>query len=649
MSDNSRVRVSLVGVVIVALFGSLLARLWFLQVGPEQSTLGALSVSLTTRQVRNDMPRGRILDRNGVVLAQDRAAWAVTVSRDLDEEAREKILGQLSELLGIPQKTLQERFDSVQQSVLKPAVVALDVPLDKRIVLKERQDDYPGVNLEELTVRTYPQDRLAAQTIGYTGEIDAEQLKKLKARGYVAGDSIGRAGIEAAYEKQLRGTPEQQTVQVDPTGKQVGEPIETIAGTPGDDVVLTIDSRVQRVAEQALAQGIASARTRQNKDVKNKYETFKATEGAVVVLDVRDGSVAAMASYPDYSLKLWEGGITTQQFQILNSDLAGHPLVNRATEGGYAPGSTFKLVTGLATPRYGMRSIGEYYDDNGFVYIGADRQKRSNDNGVVNGPVNLTQALMVSSDTYFYTAGEQFYFALQRGETDRGLGLQTQARELGFGATTGIELGEAQTLIPTPDWKRKFAQSYYKTKQQRDENSTWYPGDDVNLAVGQGDVLVTPLQLANAYACFANNGTLLTPHVGKEIRAPGSPKVLSKISPAPRGRLQFDQGTWAAMRQGFREVVENEDGTAHAAFSGFNVPVAGKTGTAQVAGKGPTSLFASWFPADSPQYAVVAVVKEGGHGADTAAPIVRRVIDAIANPTNPFAGFPVVTGTTGRD
>lgn len=645
MSDNSRVRISLVGVVIVALFGSLLARLWFLQVGPEQKSLGAVTATLDKREIRNPLPRGRILDVNGVVLAQDRAAWAVTVDRDLETDESEKILGQLAELLGTPVEKLEAAYKSTRQSVLKPAVVALDVEPDKRFTLVERQDDYPGVHVEELTVRTYPNQALAAQVLGYTGEIDAEQLKTMKARGYVPGDTIGRAGVEAAYEKQLRGTPEIQTVQVDPTGKQVGDPIKTVPGAAGNDVVLTLDSRIQRVAEQALDQGIKSARTRVNPDTDKNY---KATDGAVVVLNARDGSVAAMASWPTYDLQWWEGGIASDRFAFLNNALSNYPLVNRATEGQYAPGSTFKLVTGLAATRFGMRGAFEPYEDTGSVKIGGDQQERFNDNRVVNGTVNLARSLTVSSDTYYYTLGEEFWFALNRGERERGLGVQTQAKELGFGATTGIELGEMPGRIPDPEWKRKFVEANYPPGPEREERATWYPGDDVNLAIGQGDVVVTPLQLANAFACFANNGTLLTPHVGAEVRAPGSKKVLQTIAPKPRAQIEFEDAAYGQMHLGFRDVVASEEGTAHDAFAGVTVPVAGKTGSAQVAGKDPTSLFASWFPADSPQYVVVALVAEGGKGAQTAAPIVRRVIEAIQDPSIKDAGI-VEAAAQGQD
>src|SRR5262245_45604240 len=213
MTDNSRVRVTIVGVVIVALFCSLVARLWFLQMGPEQK-LRAEAIALSTRKIQTQTPRGRILDRNGVVLAQDRAAWALTIDRSLKPARRQQVIGQLSELLGVKESDLQAAYDSPRQSPLLPAVVKLDVPLEQRLAILERPDDYPGVHVALLTVREYPEAEklhdptLASQVLGYVGEINREQLDKLKSKGYQAGELIGRDGVEAAYESVLRGTPE---------------------------------------------------------------------------------------------------------------------------------------------------------------------------------------------------------------------------------------------------------------------------------------------------------------------------------------------------------------------------------------------------------------------------------------------------------
>jgi penicillin-binding protein 2 len=649
MSDNSRVRVNIVGVIIVALFASLLARLWFLQVGPEKA-LGQEAIALSTRTIQTPAPRGAIVDRYGHVLVQDRAAWAIAIDRNLKKHLRTQVLGQLSELLGVPEPILQAAYDSPRQSPLEPAILAVDVPFDKRLALQERQEDYPGVHVEELTVRSYPSGPIASQVLGYTGEIGPDQLKQLQKQGYQAGDLVGRDGVEAAYESVLHGAPERVTVNVDPTGKQIGAPVTVQQPTVGDEVQLTIDARVQKAAEQALADGIQAARKQQDRTVSSRYATLQAPGGAAVVLDAHDGSVIAMASNPTYPLSWWVGGINSQNFGFLTSPLSNDPLLNRATEGQYAPGSSFKLVTSLAMTRYGMRGPFETYDDTGSVHIG--NLTFVNDNNAVNGIVSLSSALKVSSDTFFYTIGNAFWQTYQFGDQARGLGLQQQAHDLGFGSKTGIEVDENTGRIPDPTWKKQFANAYYKDPTAKEQNSIWYPGDEVHLAVGQGDVLVTPLQLADAYAAFANGGTLVTPHVGMSIINSTTHKVIKNVAPPPRAHLGFDPTTYGQMLQGFESVVSDPKGTAYAAFQGFplnQIPVAGKTGTAQVAGKGPTSVFASFFPANAPKYVVVVFVEQGGYGADTAAPIARRIIESIVNPAAGSGPGVIPLPTTGRD
>src|SRR2546423_1515972 len=473
MSDNSRVRVSIVGVVIVALFSSLLARLWFLQMGPEQK-LRAEAIALSTRRLQSESPRGRILDRNGVVLAQDRAAWAITMDRNLKDSTHDRVIGQLSEILGKPMEQLQRSFDSPRQSPLLPAIVALNIEQDKRLAILEHQDDYPGVHVQLLTVREYPAARelndptLAAQVLGYVGEIDGEQLKTLKRKGYQAGALIGRDGVEAAYESVLRGVPKIETVQLDPYAKQVGPATVVQNGAVGNDVVLTIDAGLQRTAEQSLQAGMDAARRHQNVDVRDHYETLKAPAGAVVVLDVKDGSVLAMASNPAVPPDRWGGGISQADFHRLNDPVNHFPLANPATPGQDAPGSTFKVVSSLAMNRFGVRPYNVYYNDTGSVHIG--NEDFLNDKRRANGSVSLWQALTVSSDTYFYTAGDAFWHIWNQGDPGRGLGLQQQARDLGFDKTTGIEINEQPCRIPNPEWKQTFANAYYKTSEEKHAN-----------------------------------------------------------------------------------------------------------------------------------------------------------------------------------
>jgi penicillin-binding protein 2 len=361
--------------------------------------------------------------------------------------------------------------------------------------------------------------------------------------------------------------------------------------------------------------------------------------------------VAAMASNPTYPLSQWVGGISANNFALLNNPAAHNPLLNRATEGQYAPGSTFKLVPAIALNQYGVFGASQYFDDTGSITIGGRDFK--NDNGAVNRSVNLARALTVSSDVYFYNAGNLFWQRWYVGDVQTGLGIQNVAAQLGFGKSTGVELNEATGRVPDPAWKKAFSYAINKTAEEKRANSLWNPGDNVNAAVGQGDDLVTPLQLADAYATFANaganndTGTLWTPHVAEEVIDPMTKKVVRVVRSHARGTISIDPFVYSQIAAGFDGVVNDPSGTAYDAFRGLliNGGVAGKTGTAQVFGKGPTSLFASYFPANDPQYVVVAVVEEGGHGAETAAPIVRQVIEAM----NGLPPTPILTGNAGTD
>lgn len=625
MTDSSRVRVSVVGVVVVALFSALLGRLWFLQVGSGAVYVEAAREN-SVRVVQSESPRGRILDRNGNVLVDNRVLWAVTVSRDLAVDELDAVLGSLSELLAEPVETLRERYDDPRRSRYKPAVVAAGIPEAARITLRERKDDFPGVDVDELPVRVYPNGALAAHVLGYTGQVSEDELKERKG-DYVRGDTIGRAGIERAYERELRGEPKRITVEVDPSGNVVGNAIDTDPGAPGHDLVLTIDRDVQQVAEESLLQAIEAARKVQNDDVEDRFELFKAPAGAMVVLDATDGSVVAMASYPWYEPAEFIGGISQEQWDFLDDDENHHPLTNRATQGAYAPGSTFKPITAIAAMQYGLR--GEYapYDDVGYYEVGGRRFRNAGERQF--GRIDLRTALAESSDAYFYSLGHEFWRLWYRDDEARGLGIQAVSRQFGFGATTGVELGESAGTVPDPEWQEEFAKLIHDDPADQLEYGRWNPGNQVNMSVGQGDVLVTPLQLANMYAALANNGNLSVPHLGSEVRnAAGN--VVRRVEPEQIRHVAIDPAQRQAVLDGLVGAVR--EGTAMGAFSGFPldlIPVAGKTGTAQVGGKGDTALFAGYFPAHQPRYVVVAVVEEAGFGGEVAAPIVRRVIEAM--------------------
>lgn len=635
MIDTRRVRVSILGVVVVALFSTLLGRLWFLQVGSGTVYVEAAREN-SVRVIQTEAPRGRILDRNGDVLVDNRVAWAVTVSRELGDRRLKRVLGSLSELLAIDSKELRHRFDDPRGSLLKPAVLAVDaeVPEAARIALQERGEDYPGVRVVPLPVRHYPHATLAAHVLGYVGEINEDEMIAHEGDDYVLGDTIGRAGVEAAYENDLRGVPASVTVEVDPAGNVAGDPLERDAGDRGRDVVLTVDRRIQQVAEESLVSAILQARDVQNTDYKAGFATFAAPAGAVVVMDVNTGGIVAMTSFPAYDPAEFTGGISTERYrQLTEDDSLYQPLLNRAAQGTYAPGSTFKLVTALTAMQYGYRGPGDWYTDTGSITV--EGTTFHNAGGRSYGSVDLRHALTVSSDSYFFDLGRQFWRTWKLEDEQRGLAMQTVARELGFGAPSGFELAEEAGRVPDPEWKREFARVLWDDPQKVSENEIWYPGDQINMAVGQGDVLVTPLQLANAYATLANGGKLRVPRLGAEVRdADGG--VVRTIDPEVTRRVEIDAGQRQAILDGMVGAVADPSGTAYRAFAGFpldRVQVAGKTGTAQIGSpdnaKGDTSLFAAVFPAQAPEYVAVAVIQEAGWGSRVAAPVVRNVIEAM--------------------
>ncbi|HEX5615931.1 MAG TPA: penicillin-binding protein 2 [Acidimicrobiia bacterium] len=630
MTDSSRVRISIVGVVVVALFGALLARLWFLQVGSNETYVAAIEQN-TTRVVQTENARGRILDREGRVLVDNQVLWAMTIKRDLPDERRALVLGRVSELLGEPHtpEALEERIADPRGSLLLPAVIAIDVPEDARTAVLEHREDFPGIDVTKLTVRRYPAGAVASHVLGYVGEINEVELERNADDGYVLTDSIGKSGVERVYEDALRGEPRRVTYEVDATGEIVGDPVDTVEGSVGDDVRLTIDLDIQRLAQESLEQGILLAREQRNRDIEERLEKYKAPGGSVVVLDARDGGVVAMASYPNYDPAQFVAGIPASTWEYWSTEESAYPLLNRATQGQYAPGSTFKLVTALAGLEYGFRTQYTPVQDNGSVEI-YGRTFR-NAGGTAHGTVDLREALAVSSDVYFYTLGESFWETWAGNDEVRGEGIQAVARRYGFGESTGIELEEAGGVIPDDEWKAEFVDANVDDPDERADRRRWYPGDTVNLSIGQGDVYVTPVQLANAYAAFANGGTLFQPRVADAIV--GADGSIEEISPSTLRSVELDPAHRQPVLDGLVGAVRDERGTAAGAFGGFPfdaVSVAGKTGTAQVPGKGDTSLFAGFFPVEAPQYVVVAIVEEGGFGSTIAAPIVRRIIEGIS-------------------
>ncbi|MDQ1532425.1 MAG: penicillin-binding protein 2 [Actinomycetota bacterium] len=650
MKDR-RVRVAIVGVVVIALFSALLGRLWFLQVGGTGTGVVVIAQN-TLRRIQAESPRGLIVDANGVVLASDRVAWAVKVDRRLVGKQRSTVVSRLSTVTHIPIAVINRRIKDMRQSPFEPAVVAIgktEVTDRVRLAILERQEYYPHVTVEIVPYRYYPAGQLAAHVLGYVGKVSGPTEAK-KHPGYEDNDTIGRAGVEATYDSYLHGTSRVENVAVDPAGRVVGDPKLVSAGHPGDNVQLTIDSKIQKVAEESLAQGIALARTQQNTEVKAlRLENYKAPGGSVVVLDANTGAVVAMASNPTYAPSEFVGGITQAQYDSLTKPPAR--LINRATQGLYPVGSTFKLVSSIAAVQNGFRGEFTPISDPGF-YTTQDGTRFSNANGESHGTVDLRKALTVSSDVYFYSFGNEMWDVWKAGDRKRGYAIQTVAREFGFGGKTGIPIDESRGRVPDATWKQAFAKQLYSNPQQQRENGSWNPGDDIQLAVGQGDLVATPLQLADAYAAFTNGGTLYQPQLVSRIIDPVTDKVVKVVKPVARRHIAIAPQLNSALMDGFSGVVNDPSGTAYDAFHGphpfplAQYPVSGKTGTAQVvmnkAGElSDHSVFVGMVTAKQHQYVVVSFVEQAGRGATISAPIVRRVIEALE-------GLPLSTINTAK-
>ncbi|HEX8770735.1 MAG TPA: penicillin-binding protein 2 [Acidimicrobiales bacterium] len=619
--DSPRLRLGVLGVVVISLFAALLARLWYLQVlaAPE---LRVEAQRNSVRLVESEGTRGRILDRKGRVLVGNRVSNAVVVSRQAADKKPE-ILSRLAPVLGVPEAELGKRIHDSRFSPFKPVPLAEDVPKEKLIYIREHQADFPGVDGVQLARRDYPEGVLGAQLLGYVAEINEKELAAHKDRGYKQGDTIGKAGVESAYEADLRGAPQIEKLEVDSKGK-VLRSLGIQPAVAGHDVQLTIDLDAQRLAEDSLVQGLLTARQSYDRDSGTR---FLAPAGSAVVTDPRDGSVVAMASYPTYDPREFIDGISQDRFAQLQDPAGSFPLNNRVTQGQYAPGSTFKLVSGMTALSTGLIKPQDTVDDAGFIKVGNPPRIFRNAFGQVNGRVNVSEALTKSSDVFFYQVGANLWD--EKNRTRYGpTAIQDTARSLGMGSPTHIELPfEAGGRVPDPDSRKRL----HASNPEAFPTADWFTGDNINLAVGQGDLVVTPLQLVNAYATFANGGTVWAPRVASVILDENHTPVRSVDAREVR-KVDLPPGVRAPIMQGLTGVVADSKGTAAPAFSGFPLtgyPIAGKTGTAQVSGKQDTSLFCAFGPAQAPEHAVSVIMEQSGFGAEAAAPVARRIFDGL--------------------
>jgi penicillin-binding protein 2 len=655
---NMQVRVVSLAVLIAAVFLILGARLWYLQVLTGQDyTLAAKATQHTN--IKIPAQRGVIYDRDGKILANNVPGLNVTVIPD--EISRDKVR-ELAEVVGADSESVLARYDAAWDtgSQYSPILVKENAGRDAVTYVSERTGEFKGVAVNDDWVRNYPDGKLASHILGYTGAITQEELTLDTFKGLDPDAVVGKSGVELSYEKVLRGEPGQLTYNVDALGRIVpegsrvdsmgqfvdknGNPIKVNPSqelpdhveepVPGKNLQLTVDLDLQKVAENELDAAIA--RTRE--------AGFAGRGGAVVAMDPRNGEILALASRPDFDPQLFVGGISgageLATYSQLLSKRSNEPFTNRAIVGGQPGASTFKIFTGLAGMAAGVIDAYTIVNDRAVMNDAGCwtpssvtsspcyRSWRQNSPNYKflgdHGPQNFSEAIADSNDIFFYQVADWIW-----NQTYDKDWLPHYYERWGFGRLTGIDLGgETAGRIPTEQGEKEL----YKALHGTAEGAYWSVGDWINLAIGQGDLLVSPIQMARAYAALYNGGTLVTPHVGKEI-TDQSGKVVEEISPKPATRVDTNQYQIDTVIQGLEGVTE-KDGTAGPVFVDSTLPIVGKSGTGELpAGKDYVNWFVGWSEDQEEQPLVVVTMIEGGgafeEGSEmTAGPAVRHILEA---------------------
>jgi penicillin-binding protein 2 len=622
-------RVGILGFVALAVFAVLFFRLWSLQVLSGDTYL-ATAQGNQLRTIRIEAPRGTILDRRGRTIVDNVAGTAVKVwVGDLPKRGRYDMIKRLAWVLDVPAGRLAKEVDTRIGDPLNPITVKTAVGEDQVKYLLEHKAEFPGVRIQGTYHRHYRFGSLAAQVLGYVGEVSQDELDQ-NPKLYRSGDKVGKAGVEAELDEYLRGEAGAAQVRIDSFSNQVGPQELRREATPGYAVRLTIDMKLQRAAEQALQYGIQTA---------IESESYYANGGALVALDPDDGAVLAMASTPTFRPSVYVGRVDPKKIQpLINADAAkrkNYPGINRVTSGVYPPGSTWKPVTALAAMQEHKLEPYQPLQCTPSATYGLDEQRFVNWDPYVNHAMMLPEAIARSCDTYFYQVGYSFYLDGDKGRSR----MQEWALKFGFGAPAGIEMGpavatEESGLLPTPAWRKRTFKS--------DWDRAWNPGDSIQLAIGQKDVAVTPLQMARFYAMIANGGELVTPYVVSQVETPAasgqSPIVQQRFTPDPPRSLNLDPAALQVVRDGLYQATHASYGTSSGVFSNFPIPIAGKTGTAEKVVPIPgypsdhledQSWWCGYGPAQSARAEIVvcAVIENGGHGSTAAAPAALRVFE----------------------
>ncbi len=604
-------RFAVLGGAAAVIFGALAARLWSMQIMQSDEYASEAESNLYTT-ISTPAPRGCIYDTTGKALVINRASQTVLADADVVDD--EDMLRQLSVLFGIPTHVIRQRINDTTAGAQSQRVVASDVGFRNVAFIAEHADSFSGVTAETRTVREYPYGALCAHVLGYTGSPTEEMLEEdTTAQGRIieSADTVGLSGIEIYYDSLLAGDSGQRKVTVDASGNVINVVSET-QPTKGNDIYLTINASAQYVADKALANLIAPD---------GVIGTGKGVAGAIVGLDVRDGSVIVMSSYPTFDPTNFTGAISNSIWELYASVAAYAPLNNRAINGQYAAASTYKAFTAMAGLDCGAVTDADYWTCGGsWDGFGSGTVQYCWDHGG-HGTLDLYGGIVNSCDVVFYEIAKRFFNLGPEGSGELSeTALQDYLAKFNFGAVTGIdEIGESSGRIPTPEWK---AEQWKNVPSE----AVWRGGDYSNMIIGQGDVLVTPLQIAVAYGGIAT-GTLMRPHLLKEVLNAQN-DVVYTVEPEVLATPDMDQEHLDYVRSALRDVI-TANGTVSGLFSAQGVTPAGKSGTAEHTTTEDDAWFVAYAPYDDPHYVVSCIVEQGGGGAAVAAPLVAEVLGEI--------------------
>jgi penicillin-binding protein 2 len=586
--ERARRTFSAVALVVLCLFGVLFLRLWYLQLVEGEE----LRRRSETNRIRlQDLPpwRGMILDRHGQLLVGNRPSYdLVAVLEDVTDI--NLMARRLASLLRLDAKQLTAHLEGALAAGLNQVRLRTDLSWEEMALVETYEPELTGVLIQVASKREYREKGMAAHALGYLGEITDPQIKSNRFPGYKIGDYLGRCGVELAWEGYLRGKRGYRRIEVDAYGRELGQQ-DQMFPSPGANVFLTLDSRLQREAEACL----------------------EGKAGAIVALDPRSGKILALASSPTYSLEAFERGLSSQEWQRLSAH-KDHPLENRALKGQYPPGSTFKIVMAVAGLEEKVITPSSIISCSGSLPCGNHVFHCWRKGG--HGGVNLYRALVQSCDIYFFTVGQRL--GIER--------IAKWSRRFGLGQPSGLNLDkEMPGLVASAAWKKERF------------HDPWHEGDTLSVAIGQGYNLTTPLQMAQVAAAIANGGSVFEPQLVERVESPAG-EVLFQARPVLKSRLGASPATLALVQKALQGVVS--EGTGKAAQLP-NVEVAGKTGTSQVVslerekGKGKIpgqyqnhAWFVAYAPASEPQIAVAVLIEHGGGGGAVAAPLAKRVMAA---------------------